>query len=182
MYRLQRRSRRLTRQRRQPHAAWPCNAPAWHQSPVTLPQVCHAAHSLYFTARASGITFFCSVCLWPGLLFHTASCARKPQLQPQNMWPHWPKCRECCGQDMGDMLQSCKMPTCRVKQNMQSQYLQKLTLIFACAEAAVQGAKTVQIQQQVAQLEAYLQDASAEQKAASDHLNSCKTQLSHCKR
>ncbi|KAA6423013.1 MAG: Structural maintenance of chromosomes 4 [Trebouxia sp. A1-2] len=49
-------------------------------------------------------------------------------------------------------------------------------------EAAVQGAKTVQIQQQVAQLEAYLQDASAEQKAASDHLNSCKTQLSHCKR
>ncbi len=57
-----------------------------------------------------------------------------------------------------------------------------LTVIFACIEAAAQGAKTVQMQQQVAQLEAHLQDASAGQKAASDRLDNCKTQLSHCKR
>ncbi|DBA79041.1 TPA: hypothetical protein ACH3X1_008903 [Trebouxia sp. C0004] len=50
------------------------------------------------------------------------------------------------------------------------------------AEAAVQGGKTVQMQQQVAQLEAHLQDASARQKAASECLNSCKNQLSHGER
>ncbi len=57
-----------------------------------------------------------------------------------------------------------------------------LTSVFACAEAAAQEAKAVLMQQQVAQLEAHLQEASAGQKAASDHLNSCKNQLSHCKR
>ena len=74
--RLQRRSRGLTRQRRQPLAAWPCSPPTWHQSPTTLLQVCHAAHPSCFTARASGIPLF-AVCLWIGSLFHTASCTRK---------------------------------------------------------------------------------------------------------
>jgi len=54
--------------------------------------------------------------------------------------------------------------------------------VFGCAEAAAQGAKAVQMQQQVVQLEARLQDASAGQKAASGRLDNCKNQLSHCNR
>jgi len=74
------------------------------------------------------------------------------------------------------------MLPCHVQKSMQSQCLEELTVVFACAEAAGKGAKTVQMQQQVAQLEAHLQDASARQKTASDHLNICKNQLSHCNR
>ena len=65
---------------------------------------------------------------------------------------------------------------------MQRQCLAELTVVFACAEAAAQEAKAVQMQQQVAQLKADLQVASAGQKPASDRLDNCKNQLSHCKR
>ncbi len=54
--------------------------------------------------------------------------------------------------------------------------------VSAYAEASKQEAHTLGVQKQLAQLEAQLQEATSQQKAASITLNKCKAQLSQSAR